>query len=223
MKARLDQALVYKMKARLDQTLVMLQSPNLSQVMLFMLDQTLNIWTSRSLMLQLQPIPSKWNNKKLDIPHKVSQAVDEIVTNAVDWAIQAPLRARFRDLPIVDMKELLQHRMFEDDSYKANNEKARKKRRKRRDAPRSPLGSPPSQPPHLPPLAGASGAPVPSSSKTTTSTQQSMAWTTFNTRYESTGIVGAQELCPSDDLMHDDFAPDEQVQVSDDQDSENDH
>ncbi|GJV58671.1 reverse transcriptase domain-containing protein [Tanacetum coccineum] len=30
-----------------------------------------------------------------------SQAIDEIVTGAVDWAMQAPLRARFRDLPTV--------------------------------------------------------------------------------------------------------------------------
>ncbi|GKD56042.1 hypothetical protein Tco_1289429, partial [Tanacetum coccineum] len=112
----------------------------------------------------------------------VSQAVDEIVTDAVDWAMQAPLRARFRDLP---------------------TEEAHKKRRKRRDAPRSP----PSQPPPPPPPAGVSGAlgtsgasgssqllpPLPppstgtsrstpqqgreasSSSKTTVSAQQSMA------------------------------------------------
>ncbi|GJY06692.1 putative ribonuclease H-like domain-containing protein, partial [Tanacetum coccineum] len=57
----------------------------------------------------------------------------------VDWAMQAPLRARFRDLP---------------------TEEACKKRRKRRDEPRSPPGSPPSQPPPPPPPAGASGAPV---------------------------------------------------------------
>ncbi|GJV83964.1 hypothetical protein Tco_1523862 [Tanacetum coccineum] len=108
--------------------------------------------------------------------------------------------------------------MLEDDSYKANNvhkdlyealqksleldysnqrladqEEACKKRRKRRDEPRSPPGSPPSQPPPPPPPAGASGA------------------------------LGAQELSPSDDLMHDDSAPKKQVQVSDDQDSKDDH
>ncbi|GJU55035.1 hypothetical protein Tco_1228749 [Tanacetum coccineum] len=210
----------------------------------------------------------------------LGQVVDEIVTDAVDWAMQAPLRARFRDLPTVDMKKILHQRMFEDDSYKTNNvykdlyealqksleldysnqrlpdqEEARKKKRKRRDAPRSSLGSPPSQPPPPPPPAGASGAlgtsgasgssqlpPPPhppstgtsgstpqqgrealSSSKTTASAQQSMAWTIFDTRYESTGIAGAQELSPLDDLMHDNSAPDEQVQVFDDQDSGNDH
>ncbi|GKG65823.1 hypothetical protein Tco_0689014, partial [Tanacetum coccineum] len=44
-----------------------------------------------------------------------------------------------------------------------------------------------------------------------------MTWTTSDTRYESTGIAGAQELPPSDDLMHHD------VHVSDNQDSGNDH
>ncbi|GJU31161.1 hypothetical protein Tco_1174750 [Tanacetum coccineum] len=48
-----------------------------------------------------------YNLENLNIPHKVSQAVDEIVTNAVDWAVQAPLRDRFRDLPTNDMKEIL--------------------------------------------------------------------------------------------------------------------
>ncbi|GJZ92513.1 copia protein [Tanacetum coccineum] len=40
-----------------------------------------------------------YNLENLNIPHKVSQAVDEIVTDAIDWAMQAPLRARFKDLP----------------------------------------------------------------------------------------------------------------------------
>ncbi|GJR54114.1 hypothetical protein Tco_1404635 [Tanacetum coccineum] len=45
--------------------------------------------------------------------------VDEIVTDVVDWAIQALLRDRFRDLPEADMKEILHHRMWESNSYKA--------------------------------------------------------------------------------------------------------
>ncbi|GKA31307.1 hypothetical protein Tco_0717612 [Tanacetum coccineum] len=218
-----------------------------------------------------------YNLENLNIPHKVSQAVDEIVTDAVDWAMQAPLRARFRDLPTVDMKEILQQRMFEDNSYKAHDvhndlyealqksleldysnqrladqEEARKKRRKRRDVPRTPSGSPPSQPP---PPAGASGAlgtsgasgssqllpppPLPStgtfgsaqqqgsntlsSSKTAALASQSMAWNTFDTRYESAGVTGAQELSPIDSLMHEDSITDEHVHLSDDEDSRNDH
>ncbi|GKE68984.1 hypothetical protein Tco_1527056 [Tanacetum coccineum] len=98
--------------------------------------------------------------------------------------MQAPLQARFRDLPTVDMKEILQQRMFKENSYQAHDvhndlyealqkslelhytnqrladqEEARKKRRKRHDITRTHHGSPPSQPPPLPPPAGASGAP----------------------------------------------------------------
>ncbi|GJT95355.1 retrovirus-related pol polyprotein from transposon TNT 1-94 [Tanacetum coccineum] len=43
----------------------------------------------------------------LNIPHQVSKVVDEIVTDAVDWAMQALLRACFRDLSTIDMKEIL--------------------------------------------------------------------------------------------------------------------
>ncbi|GJY78460.1 hypothetical protein Tco_0484261 [Tanacetum coccineum] len=108
--------------------------------------------------------------------------VDEIVTDAVDWAIQAPLRDRFRDLPEADMKEILHHRMWESNSYKAHEDhkklyealeqsmardhtdqlltdlaEARKKKKKRHDSPKTPPGSPPHQPPPPPPPAGPSG------------------------------------------------------------------
>ncbi|GJS68953.1 hypothetical protein Tco_0683518 [Tanacetum coccineum] len=164
-----------------------------------------------------------YNLENLNIPHKVSQAVDEIVTDAVDWAMQAPLRVRFRDLPTIDMKEILQQRMFKDDSYKAHTihndlyealqksleldysnqrladqEEARKKRRKRRNK-------------------------APSLSKTAAAASQSMAWNTSNTRYESAGIFGTHELSPYDSLMQDDSIPEEQVHLSDDEDSETDH
>nr|GEZ64446.1 hypothetical protein [Tanacetum cinerariifolium] len=52
----------------------------------------------------------------------VSKAVNEIVTDVVDWAMKAPLQARFSDLPAVDMKEILQQRMFEDKSYEAHED-----------------------------------------------------------------------------------------------------
>ncbi|GJR34390.1 hypothetical protein Tco_1210074 [Tanacetum coccineum] len=192
-----------------------------------------------------------YNLENLNIPHKESQAVDEIVTDAVDWAMQAPLRARFRDLLTVDIKEILQQRMFEDNSYKAHEvhndlyealqksleldysnqcladqEEARKKKRKKRAAPRTPSGSPPSLPPPPPPLAGASGVPgseALSSSKPAVSTHQYMAWTTSDTRFESTDFMAAQELSLTDSLMQDDSIPDEQVHLSDDKDSGNDH
>ncbi|GKE48349.1 hypothetical protein Tco_1479607 [Tanacetum coccineum] len=63
-----------------------------------------------------------YNLENLDIPHKVSKTEDEIVTDAVDWAIQAPLKDHFRDLPEADIKEILHHRMWESNSYQAHKD-----------------------------------------------------------------------------------------------------
>ncbi|GJR47807.1 integrase, catalytic region, zinc finger, CCHC-type containing protein [Tanacetum coccineum] len=122
--------------------------------------------------------------ENLNIPHQVSKAVDEIVTDAVDWAIQAPLSDRFRDLPEADMKEIPHHRMWESNSNLAHEDhkmlyealeklmardhtdqlltdldEARRKKKKRRDSPKKPPGSLPHQPPPPPPPAGLSGTP----------------------------------------------------------------
>ncbi|GKB86338.1 hypothetical protein Tco_0958610 [Tanacetum coccineum] len=130
----------------------------------------------------------------------VSKAIDEIVTNAVDWAMQAPLRACFRDLPTIDMKEILQQQM--------------KKH------------LPPPPPPPSTSTSGSTqqqGSQAPSSSKTAASASQSMAWTTSDTKYESADIPGAQELSLTDYLMQDDSIPEEQVLLSNDEDSKKDH
>ncbi|GJS80289.1 hypothetical protein Tco_0730170 [Tanacetum coccineum] len=57
-----------------------------------------------------------------DIPNQVSKAVDEIVTDAVDWAMLVPLRERFRDLLEADMKEILHNRMWESKSYQTHED-----------------------------------------------------------------------------------------------------
>nr|GEZ78844.1 hypothetical protein [Tanacetum cinerariifolium] len=91
--------------------------------------------------------------EQLDIPQQVSIAVSEVVTDAVDWAMQVPLCNRFKDLLEADMKEILHQRMWETDSYKSYE----KKRKKCRELPKMPPGSPSHQPPHPPPPAGPSG------------------------------------------------------------------
>nr|GEU36029.1 hypothetical protein [Tanacetum cinerariifolium] len=123
----------------------------------------------------------------LDIPHQVSKVIDKVVTDAIDWAMQALLRNRFSDLLEADMKEILHQRMWETDSYKTHKDhmqlyealeksmnydhseellkdmaEARKKKKKRRDSPKTPPVSPPHQPPPLPLPTGpsrASGSP----------------------------------------------------------------
>ncbi|GKF13546.1 hypothetical protein Tco_0055008, partial [Tanacetum coccineum] len=54
-----------------------------------------------------------------DLPHKTNEAVRENFKEAVQIALQAPLRDRFRDLSEEDMKEMLHQRMFETCSYKS--------------------------------------------------------------------------------------------------------
>nr|GEX60409.1 retrotransposon-related protein [Tanacetum cinerariifolium] len=60
--------------------------------------------------------------EKLNIPHQVSKSVSEVVTEAIDWAMQEPLRNRFRDLPKADIKEILHQRMWETESYKSHED-----------------------------------------------------------------------------------------------------
>nr|GEX97791.1 retrovirus-related Pol polyprotein from transposon TNT 1-94 [Tanacetum cinerariifolium] len=166
--------------------------------------------------------------ENINIPHQVSKAIDEIITDAVDWAMQAPLRARFTHENHKKLYDAIEKSLERDysDQLLSNLEEACQKKRKRRDIPRTPFGSPPSQPSPPPPLAGASGASgskALSLSKSAASVPHSMAWTTSDIRYESASLYGTQELSPTDSLVLDDSILDKQVHFSDDEDSRNDH
>nr|GEV34782.1 retrovirus-related Pol polyprotein from transposon TNT 1-94 [Tanacetum cinerariifolium] len=163
----------------------------------------------------------------------VSIAVDEIVTNAVDWVMQASLRARFSDLPAIDMKEILQQRMFKDNSYQAREDHNNLKKRKKPDSPRTPSRSPPQQPPPPPPPVAASGAlgtsgasdssqppPPPPFSSTGTSRgnqrQGSGAPSSSKTATSTPKISNKSTTLttpPTDTLMHDDSTLDAQMET----------
>ncbi|GJR19917.1 hypothetical protein Tco_0968444 [Tanacetum coccineum] len=164
-----------------------------------------------------------------DIPNQVSKAVDEIVTDAVDWAMHAPLRERFRDLPEADMKEILHNRMWESKSYQTHKDHMTlKKKKKRQGSPKTPSGSPPHPPPPPPPPAGPSGTsgasgasgssqsppppPPPSntqggqststaapSSSKTAASAKYMAWTMTDTRIKPSISPIPEELHTGDD------------------------
>ncbi|GJT45827.1 hypothetical protein Tco_0954542 [Tanacetum coccineum] len=164
-----------------------------------------------------------YNLENLDIPHKVGKAVDEIVTDSVDWAIQAPLRDRFRDLPEADMKEILHHRMWESNSYQAHeyhkmlNEALEKSMARSSGTPGAYGASGSSQlpPPPLPPSTNQSdqstSTAAPSSSKTAASAKYNGL--TYDTRLKPSVSSIPEEL-----HMEDDTTPDEQVQSSGDED-----
>nr|GEY19658.1 retrovirus-related Pol polyprotein from transposon TNT 1-94 [Tanacetum cinerariifolium] len=181
--------------------------------------------------------------ENLEIPQQVSKEVDEIVTDAVDWAIQALLQNLFRDLPEADIKEILHQRMWETNSYKAHEDHMML-----RDSPKPPPGSPPHQPPPPTPPAGPSGtsksprssassqvpppppsppstnqegqshgSTTPSSLKTAASAEYK-AWTTTDTK------LGSSVSSTSADLhMDDDMDPEAHVHSSDDEDIGNAH
>ncbi|GJW20956.1 hypothetical protein Tco_0031578 [Tanacetum coccineum] len=150
--------------------------------------------------------------ENLNIPHQASKAVDQIVTDAVDWAIQAPFRDRFRDLPEADMKKILHHRMWESNSYQAHEDhkmlyealeksmacdhtdqlltdlaEARRKKKKRHASPKTPPRSPPHQPPPPPPPAGSSGTPEASGTSGLTQLPSPSPPPSINLRDQSTG------------------------------------
>ncbi|GJV03035.1 hypothetical protein Tco_1336604 [Tanacetum coccineum] len=118
-----------------------------------------------------------------DIDRKINETVKEVVISSVKHAMRAPLRARFKDLPTSDMKEILLQRMLEENydkghanhrvAYEALQDSIRRdeiedfdvdkaqeetKKKSKQDSPNTPPGSPPSPPPPPPPPPGASGA-----------------------------------------------------------------
>ncbi|GJX02340.1 retrovirus-related pol polyprotein from transposon TNT 1-94 [Tanacetum coccineum] len=133
-----------------------------------------------------------------DLPYKIDEVVRENVKEAVQIALQAPLRDRFRDLLEADMKEMLHQKMFETGSYKslpehialyealeasmeraqrdeffAEQDKSRKRRRDDQDPPSPPPDSDLSKKKRRGSSAsGSSQPPAP----------QSSAWKTSNTR-----------------------------------------
>ncbi|GKE96547.1 hypothetical protein Tco_1581402, partial [Tanacetum coccineum] len=119
---------------------------------------------------------------KQEIDRKIEEMVKEVVIASVQYAMRAPLRAHFKDLPTSDMKEILLQCMLEDnydkghedhkmayealqtsilrderDQFDADKAEKLKKIKGKQDSPKTPLGSPPPPPPPLPP-SGASGA-----------------------------------------------------------------
>ncbi|GJR52812.1 hypothetical protein Tco_1403333 [Tanacetum coccineum] len=55
-----------------------------------------------------------------EIDRKIEESVKEVVISSVKHAMRAPLRARFKDLPTSDMKEILLQRMLEENYDKGH-------------------------------------------------------------------------------------------------------
>nr|GEV48013.1 hypothetical protein [Tanacetum cinerariifolium] len=169
-------------------------------------------------------------NADTEVESMVRKAVSEVVTDAVDWAMQAPLQNHFRDLPEADMKEILHQRMWETESYKSHEDhmqlfealeksmnrdhseelaqdlaKARKKKKKS-------LLPPPPPPSSTNQESPSKGSTAPSSSKTAASAEY-QAWTMTDVRLRMSISLNLINL-----EMDANMAPDEQAQSSNDED-----
>ncbi|GJR39273.1 hypothetical protein Tco_1214957 [Tanacetum coccineum] len=190
--------------------------------------------------------------ENLNIPHQVSKAVDEIVADAMLEVHSYKAHTVHNDLYEALQKSLeLDYSNQHLDDQEEARKKRQKRRDVPRTPPGSLPSQPPPPPPPAgafgalgtlgasgssqlpphphPPSTGRSGSAqqqgnkASSSSKKAASTSQFMAWTTSDTRYESAGVFGTHKLSPNDSLMQDDSILEEQVVLSDDEDSENDH
>ncbi|GKA54735.1 hypothetical protein Tco_0753684 [Tanacetum coccineum] len=116
-----------------------------------------------NLVEENQALETQFINSQ-DIDRKINETVKEVVISSVKHAMRAPLRARFKDLPTSDMKEILLQRMLEENYDKGHaNHRVAYERQCRTPSVLMKLrsfdpGSPPSPPPPPPPPSGASGA-----------------------------------------------------------------
>ncbi|GKD94249.1 hypothetical protein Tco_1374086 [Tanacetum coccineum] len=103
------------------------------------------------------------DSQKID--QKIKESVKEVVTASIQHAIRAPLRARFKDLPTSDMKEIMLQCMLEEnydkghedhkmafealqksiirdesDQFDADKVKERTKKKSKQDSPKTPPG-----------------------------------------------------------------------------------
>nr|GEY15643.1 retrovirus-related Pol polyprotein from transposon TNT 1-94 [Tanacetum cinerariifolium] len=182
--------------------------------------------------------------EQLDIPQQVSKAVSEVVIDAIDWAMQAPLRNRFRDLPKADMKEILHQRMWETESYKSHEdhmqlfealeksmncdhseelaqELAESRNKKSHESPKMPLAPGASgssqQPPPPPPSSSTNQESLSKGSATPSSSK-----TAASAEYQAWTMIDVRlrpsiSLTPAYLEMDEDMGLDEQAQLSDDE------
>ncbi|GJS27818.1 hypothetical protein Tco_0488438 [Tanacetum coccineum] len=77
-----------------------------------------NLWSRFPYIMTPQYI----DKQEIDRSKKIEETVKEAVTASVQYAMRAPLRARFKDLPTSDMKEILLQRMLEENYDKGHED-----------------------------------------------------------------------------------------------------
>ncbi|GKA88748.1 hypothetical protein Tco_0810512 [Tanacetum coccineum] len=176
-----------------------------------------------------------------EIDQKINESVKEVVISSVKHAMRAPLRARFKDLPTSDMKEILLQRMLEenydkghadhrvayealqdsichDESEDFDVDKAQEetKKKSKQDSPKTPPGSPSSPPPPpLPPPSSSThqgGQSISTAAPSSSKTAASAEYSAWTTT--DTRIRPLITTIPDDLYMDDETTTDEQAYSS---------
>ncbi|GJS55294.1 hypothetical protein Tco_0628656 [Tanacetum coccineum] len=179
-----------------------------------------------------------------EIDRKIEESVKDVVRLSVKQAMRAPLRARFKDLPTSDMKEILLQRMLEENydkghaehriAYEAlqgsihrdededfDDDKAQKETKKKgkQESPKPPPGSPPSPPPPPPPPPVSSTRQEDQSTGTAAPSSSKTAASAEYSAWTTTDSQNKPSITqiPDDLYMDEDTTADVQVLSSDDE------
>ncbi|GJU42120.1 hypothetical protein Tco_1195077 [Tanacetum coccineum] len=142
-----------------------------------------------------------------DEPEKTNTEVEVQSMVSGYLAIQAPLRDHFRDLPEADIKEIIHHRMWESNSYKAHEDHKKLKKKRRYNSPKPPPGSPPHHPcpPPLPSSpSGASGSTTASNSAQESPPPPPSLTTNQGDQPQGSAAPGSSKTAASTDMVSDD-------------------
>ncbi|GJX23970.1 hypothetical protein Tco_0228415, partial [Tanacetum coccineum] len=153
-----------------------------------------------------------------EIDRKIKESVKEVVTASVEHAMRAPLRARFKDLPTSDMKEILLQRMLEE-----NYDKGHEDHKMAYEALQKSIIHDENPPPPPPPSSTTNrgdqsqGSAAPGLSKTSALIEYT-AWITTTSKLKPTA-----SSVPEDVLMHEETDFEAQDMGSNDEDSDSRH
>nr|GEV91198.1 histone deacetylase 14 [Tanacetum cinerariifolium] len=162
--------------------------------------------------LPLPPHPQQQSSSDPELASRFSalEQIDEAVKEAVQIALQAPLKERFKDLSEADMKEILHDRM---DKFLAEKDKSQKTRRDEQDPP---LPLPDSDlnktKRHDSDASGSKQPPAP----------QPSGWKTFDSREAPSSSSKKKSVPYSEQPVEDVSIPDD-VNISDSEDTDTSH
>ncbi|GKG21103.1 hypothetical protein Tco_0383698, partial [Tanacetum coccineum] len=85
------------------------------------MEERIHLWETQDLPRMIREQMMEYMRTQ-EIDQKIKESMKEVVTASVRYAMRAPLRARFKDLPTSDMKEILLQHMLEENYDKGHED-----------------------------------------------------------------------------------------------------